>query len=449
MTASAHPGPWARVEPHRLQLESGAATGRLPLRAMLGTYLFVAWATFVTTDPIDLIGVPMKLFLLVLALGMWFPYRSRERIPLAAPVAIVAVGVPVVWAVVAGFHFHPYEGQTPSPTLMTLEHASRFLYLLIYFPVADATLRADVGPALRMWLVPALLLLALTWLFYVLHARLGVDLGVSITLGGPGQLGPLLGVVTPPGVYPVRIFFANHILIIPAAAALVGLALMRGLPRRPVVIGALLFTLASLYPIHTRGLTIAVLAALATVAALSWRLGTAWPVVVLVVSVAVLLSTSFDTRTAAFLTGDRADASAQDRVAQAPELIEAFERRPILGSGLGATLPSGYFRSRTDPYQFELNYHQMLFQTGIVGLALILGMPLLAMARAIRATGRLARDERALALGGIAGVAGILVAGASNPYLISSYGMLALVVALALCARAIKLGVAPAAAGPP
>ena len=419
---------------------AGTYRARLPMRAMLGTYLFVIWATFITADPISFGGIPLKLFLLALALAMWFPHRSRGPIPLAIPVIAVAVVVPIVWAVVASYHFHPYAGQDPSPTAMTAEHASRFLYLLIYLPIADAILHANVGPATRMWLVPVVLLCGLTWVLYVLYVKLGVNIGVEITRGGPGKVGPLLGVVTPPGFTPVRIFFANHILIVPAVAALIGWSLAcKGSRIQWPLIAALGFTVVTLYPIHTRGLTIAVLVVLAAVASLSWQIGSAWPAALLAVSVVVLLTTSFDTRAAAFLTGDRSDQSSRDRVVQGPQLIAAFKDRPLLGSGLGATLQSGYYRSPTEPYQFELNYHQILFQNGIVGLAVILGLPLLAMARAVLAMKRLPREESALAIGGVAGVAGLLMAGASNPYLISSYGMLALAVMLALCARAVHL----------
>lgn len=413
------------------------ALARVPARPMLGTYLFVAWTTFVTVDPISIGGVPLKLFLLVLALGMWWPHRSRRPIPFAVPVVVVAVAAPILWSVVATLYPHPYTGMTPSPLRMTLEHASHFLYLLIYFPIADTLLKADSRRAIAMWLIPACLLVALTWALYVLHSHLGVDLGVTLTTTGKdaqAQLGPLLGVVTPPDVSPGRIFFANHILVVPTVAVLLGW-LVKGSPPWWLP-GVLLLVLGVLYPIHSRGLTIGVLAVLTVVAALSWRVRSPWPAALLGISLAVLFLTSFDARAAEFLTGERSDASSQDRVVQAPQLLQAFEQRPLLGSGLGATLPSGFFRAGADPYQFELSYHQILFQNGLVGLMVILGLPLLASIRALLAMRRLPDEEWALALAGVAGVAGLLVAGASNPYLISSYGMLALAVTLALCARA-------------
>jgi len=404
---------------------------------MLGTYAFVAWTTFVTVDPISVGGVPLKLFLLVLALGMWWPHRSGRPIPFAVPVVVVAVAAPILWSVVTTLYPHPYAGMTPSPLQMTLEHASRFLYLLIYFPIADTMLRGDSRRTISMWLVPACLLAVLTWALYVLYRHLGVDLGVTLTTTGKdaqAQLGPLLGVVTPPDVSPGRIYFANHILVIPTMAVLLGWMAKDSPPWW--LPGALLLVLGALYPIHSRGLTVGVLAVLTISAALSWRVRSPWPVALLALSLSVLFLTAFDARAAQFLTGERSDASAQDRVVQAPQLLEAFAQRPLLGSGLGATLPSGFFRSGADPYQFELSYHQILFQNGLIGLVVILGLPILASVRSLVAIRRLSREERALAVAGVAGIAGLLLAGASSPYLISSYGMLALAVTLALCARA-------------
>ncbi len=415
------------------------ARGRLVPRGLLGTYVFVAWVTFTTVDPISVGGVlPLKLFLLGLALVTWYPERTGKPIPYVAPVIFVAVGVPILWSLVALYYPHPYAGLTPSPLQLTLEHASHFVYLLIYLPFADALLHRDRERTTAMWLAPAVLLCAITWLLYVLYVRLGIDIGVTRLLAvgeSPSQLGPLAGIVNPPGAE-TRIFFANHILLVPATAILLGIALRTKVARW--VPWTLLFTVATLVPIHTRGLTIGVATVIVVVALLSWRVGSAWPVALLAISLVLLLGTSFDPRVAAVLSGDLSDASSQQRITQAPQLLEEFKRRPLLGSGLGATLPSGTFRSAEQPFSFELTYHDVLFHNGIVGLLAILGLPLLAMARTVAVMTRLSRDERALAIAAVAAMAGLLVAGATNPYLISSFGMLATTVALAYCARAVS-----------
>ena len=420
-----------------------------PPPGLWATYLFVAWTTFTTIDPIAVGPLPLKPFLLALALAVWFPHRSRTRIPFAVSVVVLALGVPLLWSLVAWFHPHPNAGIEPSPLQLTVEHASRFVYLLIYLPLADLTLRGDGRRGLALWVVPALALCALTWLLWILHNRLGVDIGVtrvSSDPSAPSKVGPLAGIVEVPGQGAGRMFFANQIVLLPAIGVLMALTL-RGpsLDRRHRwwLLGALLFAIATMYPIHTRGLTIGVLAVLAVIAALSWPLGSVWPVALLGVIGSLLLFTTIDPRATAFLKGERSDASIQERVLQAPQLLDEWRRRPLLGSGLGATLPSGYFRTPTQPFSFELTYHALLFQTGIVGLIVILGVPLLAALRALLAIGRLPREERALAAGGAAGVAGLLVAGATNPYLISTFGMLAIAVALAVCARAVRLAASP------
>ncbi|MGH2839685.1 MAG: O-antigen ligase family protein [Solirubrobacteraceae bacterium] len=416
-----------------------------PQRGMWATYLFVAWTTFTTIDPITIGPLPFKPFLLGLALVLWYPHRSAKRIPLAVPVAVVAIGVPVVWSMVATFYDHPYAGLEPSPAELTIEHASRFVYLLIYFPLADTMLRGDGRRGLGLWVVPVLGLCALTWVLYILYHRLGVDIGatrVSADATAPSKLGPLAGIVEAPGEGLGRMFFSNQILLVPAIGVLMGLALGAGgfarRQRRWLLI-ALLFAISTLYPIHTRGLTIGVLIVLVVIAALSWRMGSGWPIVLVGLIAGLLFFTSIDPRATAFLKGDRTDLSIQQRVQQAPQLLDAWKERPLLGSGLGATLPSGYVRSAAQPFSFELTYHAILFQNGIIGLALILGVPLLAALRAVRAMGRLPRDERALAAGGVGGISGLVVAGATNPYLISTFGMLALAVTLAVCARAVHV----------
>jgi hypothetical protein len=297
-----------------------------------------------------------------------------------------------------------------------------------------------------MWVVPVLALCALTWLLYILYNRLGVDIGVSrisTEATAPSKVGPLAGIVEAPGQGVGRMFFSNHILLLPTIAVLMGLTLrgpsLDDRHRRWLLI-ALLFAIATLFPIHTRGITIGMLAVLVVIAALSFRIGSIWPVVMLGAIAALLLLTSIDPRATAFLKGERSDASIQERVIQAPQLLQAWERRPLLGSGLGAVLPSGFARSASAPYSFELTYHAILFQNGLVGLLLIVGVPLYIALGALLALRRLAREERALAIGGAAGIAGLLVAGATNPYLISTFGMLALAATLAVCARAVHLG---------
>jgi O-antigen ligase len=95
-------------------------------------------------------------------------------------------------------------------------------------------------------------------------------------------------------------------------------------------------------------------------------------------------------------------------------LIEGFIDYPVIGSGFGAH--AGYIRNAENPWLYELTYHQMLFNLGIVGTLLLLLGFLYFLRLAI---GRLrdARQDFAIRLGILVGFLAILVGSYSNPYL--------------------------------
>jgi O-antigen ligase len=63
-------------------------------------------------------------------------------------------------------------------------------------------------------------------------------------------------------------------------------------------------------------------------------------------------------------------ASQDERNIQKRFLVEAFAERPLMGAGFGST--ARYLRSYERPWtSCELTYHQMLFNLGIVGTALL------------------------------------------------------------------------------
>ncbi len=66
--------------------------------------------------------------------------------------------------------------------------------------------------------------------------------------------------------------------------------------------------------------------------------------------------------------------SAQDeRTIQRRYLVEAFAERPLLGAGFGST--AQYLRNYERPWTgYELTYHQLLFNLGIVGTALLVAL---------------------------------------------------------------------------
>jgi hypothetical protein len=56
----------------------------------------------------------------------------------------------------------------------------------------------------------------------------------------------------------------------------------------------------------------------------------------------------------------------QTRANQAQLLLDGFISSPITGVGLGVPHPS-VFRSATSPWSYEMVYHAMLYQTGVIG----------------------------------------------------------------------------------
>lgn len=103
------------------------------------------------------------------------------------------------------------------------------------------------------------------------------------------------------------------------------------------------------------------------------------------------------------------------RVEQADRLVGAWLESPWIGHGLGAII-DGYARSEARPWNFELQYHLMLFQFGIVGLLLIALAVTFAVAALVRAA-RARPDMWPVFAVAIAAGLGMSLANASNPYL--------------------------------
>jgi hypothetical protein len=120
------------------------------------------------------------------------------------------------------------------------------------------------------------------------------------------------------------------------------------------------------------------------------------------------------------------------KVEQAKVLWRHIERRPILGYGFGA-IALDYPFSRS--YSYELTYLDLLFKTGFVGLLLYLSFPARMIRDALR--GRFGRLELAEGVSRhevavvVAIVASVLVAGATNPYLLAAFGLFPLVISIA------------------
>ena len=121
------------------------------------------------------------------------------------------------------------------------------------------------------------------------------------------------------------------------------------------------------------------------------------------------------TRVITVFTGEGQSVNDHIRAVEATKLLQAWSREPIFGHGLGATIP-GYARSGTRPWNFELQYHLILFQVGVLGALVLLGVLGFAIYGFVRAA-KARPDMLPVLLVALAGALAMLIANATNPYL--------------------------------
>ena len=106
--------------------------------------------------------------------------------------------------------------------------------------------------------------------------------------------------------------------------------------------------------------------------------------------------------------------SAQDeRSLQKPYLIQAFKETPVFGSGFGAY--AGYSRSEDRPWNYELTYHRMLFNMGVVGTLILVALfasYFIQVLLLLRRNG----PGSAIPFGLLVGLFSFLIGAYSNPY---------------------------------
>jgi hypothetical protein len=425
---------------------------RVARDAPRGAQLIVAVATaYVSISTIDVKigGPPLKFYAVAIALAVWLwsskPWtRSLTTFRFGIPVLITGVLVPVVWFLLAAWLSHRHDPEQGHGLSDAVQEASRFVYLLLYFPLAD---RAWLGEGWdRLWRWPALLLCGVTialWIGYLAGHHYGQS----------GDFGPFQGAIAVDATGTFRAFLINDVLFLPLFAFLCAVVARDGMT--PARLAGLAALLCSLYLSHTRGLWLGVcviLVVLALAALPRDQLRTlrrcAWTLAVVVMIGGLIVSADPDVshRLVNAVTGHN-EFSTAERLAQAPQLLRGFRRHPLLGSGLGATLPDGYTRDASEPWSFELTYLQLLFQLGIVGVLLAMtpiALGLWAGARSLLGAGLEQRPYTFAAVGGLAAFA-ITVAG--NPYLITSVGTFTLAVLLALLDRALVTSGADVPAG--
>jgi hypothetical protein len=109
----------------------------------------------------------------------------------------------------------------------------------------------------------------------------------------------------------------------------------------------------------------------------------------------------------------QAFSSDDERMIQQPYLIHAFMESPVLGSGFGGY--AGYQRNELQPWTYELTYHKLLFNMGIVGTAFLLTLFCLYLSLVIRLLRRF-KDGSAIPFGLLVAFGSLLAGAYSNPY---------------------------------
>ena len=161
----------------------------------------------------------------------------------------------------------------------------------------------------------------------------------------------------------------------------------RHLPRRGLMIAAAtLATLAAVVSTRRAALALALAVPALIFVVYVAVVGRAWftrrhiKVVIATVGVAVVAAAGvlvtpagqrMSTGVLALVTGRGGTADEDLRIEQIGRLWAAFVDSPVFGHGIGAVIP-GYSRSEDRPWSFEMQYHLILFQVGVVGALLLI-----------------------------------------------------------------------------
>lgn len=108
------------------------------------------------------------------------------------------------------------------------------------------------------------------------------------------------------------------------------------------------------------------------------------------------------------------------RLYQGAALIEGFEKHPIFGNGAGAVLGGYSSDYSSDSWTFELSYHSVLFQSGLIGIILYFTALLEIFIGIIRKF----NDDKIMRFGLILLYVCALISNATNPYFSSSFDFL-------------------------
>jgi hypothetical protein len=109
----------------------------------------------------------------------------------------------------------------------------------------------------------------------------------------------------------------------------------------------------------------------------------------------------------------QAFSSEDERTIQKPYLIDGLTDSPLFGSGFGGN--AGYQRNDLRPWTYELTYHTLLFNTGLVGTAFLLTLFSSYLILVVRLLRRF-KDGSAIPFGLLVGFCSLLIGVYSNPY---------------------------------
>lgn len=144
------------------------------------------------------------------------------------------------------------------------------------------------------------------------------------------------------------------------------------------------------------------------------------------------------------------DADQSIRSDQAWYLIQGWAANPIFGSGFRAPIP-GYLRASEIPWSLELQYHLLFFNVGLIGVTIALAAlvtGLLFVRKAVVA----APEFMPVLLVATTAAIGMLIANATNPYLVAPGHQWAIflpvAVAMVALSRARAAGEVPAPGSP-
>lgn len=130
---------------------------------------------------------------------------------------------------------------------------------------------------------------------------------------------------------------------------------------------------------------------------------------------AILFLSTFNMTNIGFVKHiDSAFSSEDERTIQKGFLIDSFTKKPLMGSGFGAY--GGYTRSLDRPWIYELTYHQMLFNFGLLGVVYLLSLFITFLYGVIR-TLRRNKAGSVIPFSLVASLITLLIGAYSNPYL--------------------------------